>query len=72
MPSDTYLNPKEAAVYLRSSASTLAKLRVYGGGPVFCRIARAIRYRKSDLDDFMARSCARSTSDTSSKGVDHE
>jgi excisionase family DNA binding protein len=63
MSSETYFRPKEAAAYLRSSTSTLAKLRVYGGGPVFCRVGRSIRYRKSDLDEFMAHTCARSTSD---------
>jgi excisionase family DNA binding protein len=63
MTSQHYLTPIEAARYLRSSKSTLAKLRVYGGGPTFCRLGRAIRYRQSDLDEFMNRSAARSTSD---------
>jgi excisionase family DNA binding protein len=58
-----YLTPLEAAQYLRSSKSTLAKRRVYGGGPAFCRPGRAIRYRKSDLDEFMNQNSARSTSD---------
>jgi excisionase family DNA binding protein len=63
MTSQYYLTPTEAAQYLRSSRSTLAKLRVYGGGPTFCRLGRAIRYRQSDLDEFMNRSAARSTSE---------
>jgi excisionase family DNA binding protein len=63
MSSELYLTPHEAAQYLHSSASTLAKLRVYGGGPSFCRIGRAIRYRQSDLDEFMARGRVRSTSE---------
>jgi excisionase family DNA binding protein len=50
-----FLRPPEAAAYLQSSVSTLAKLRLYGGGPTFCRIGRAIRYRKTDLDEFMSR-----------------
>jgi excisionase family DNA binding protein len=57
-----YLTPLEAAAYLHSSISTLAKLRVYGGGPVFHRIGRAIRYRKADLDQFMELTRASSTS----------
>jgi excisionase family DNA binding protein len=65
---DEFLKPPEAATYLKSSTSTLAKLRVYGGGPTFHRIGRAIRYRKSDLEEFMARTCVRSTSDVASKG----
>jgi excisionase family DNA binding protein len=67
-----YLTPQEAAQYLHSSASTLAKLRVYGGGPIFCRIGRAIRYRRSDLDEFMAASRVRSTSEVARRGGSNE
>jgi excisionase family DNA binding protein len=63
MTSQYYLTPTEAAQYLRSSKSTLAKLRVYGGGPDFCRIGKAIRYRRSDLDAFMLARRVRSTSE---------
>ena len=72
MSSETYLKPPEAAQYLHSSASTLAKLRVYGGGPIFCRIGRAIRYRRSDLDEFMAAGRARSTSEVARHGRDND
>jgi excisionase family DNA binding protein len=66
MPEDTckYLKPPEAAAYLNVSTSTLAKLRVYGGGPKFTKISRAaIRYRRSDLDAYMAERLIRSTSE---------
>ena len=63
MSSETYYTPEEAAEYLRSSPSTLAKLRLYGGGPVFTRIGRVIRYRRSDLDRWMSSNLVRSTSD---------
>jgi excisionase family DNA binding protein len=53
-----FFKPKEAAEYLRTSTSTLAKRRLYGGGPQFSRIGRAVRYRKSDLDEFMSRTVA--------------
>jgi excisionase family DNA binding protein len=49
-----YLSPRQAAAYLNSSPSTLAKLRCTGGGPAFTRIGRAVRYRRSDLDAWMA------------------
>ena len=62
MSLEVYLTAQEAAQYLRSSTSTLAKFRVYGGGPTFCRLDRAIRYRRSDLDEFMAHGRVRSTS----------
>lgn len=49
-----YLDPKEAADYLRSSASTLAKLRHRRKGPAYTHIGTAIRYRRADLDAWMA------------------
>ena len=55
---ETYLKPREAAEYLRSSTSTLAKARMYKRGPNFVRIGRAIRYRQSDLDAWMSASVA--------------
>jgi excisionase family DNA binding protein len=53
---DVYLKPAEAADYLRSSASTLAKARRSGLGPTFVRIGRSVRYRRADLDSWMAES----------------
>lgn len=58
-----YFKPRQAADYLNSSTSTLAKRRLYGGGPKFSRIGRAVRYAKSDLDEFMARNTVGSTSE---------
>jgi len=58
-----YLKPRQAADYINSSTSTLAKRRLYGGGPRFTRIGRAIRYAKSDLDAFMAANTVGSTSE---------
>ena len=58
MTSETYLKPREAAEYLRSSTSTLAKARMYKRGPNFVRIGRAVRYRQSDLDAWMSASVA--------------
>jgi hypothetical protein len=63
MSTEMYFTPKEAAEFLRTSTSTLAKRRLFGDGPKFCRIGRAIRYSKIDLDEFMARSRVVSTSD---------
>jgi predicted DNA-binding transcriptional regulator AlpA len=50
---ETYLNPREAAEYIRSSPSTLANLRLTGGGPQYVRLGRAIRYRQRDLDTWL-------------------
>ncbi len=58
-----YFTPPEAAQYLRTSTSTLAKMRVHGGGPAFTRIGRAIRYRRAELDSYMSARTVRSTSE---------
>jgi excisionase family DNA binding protein len=65
---ESYLTPAESAQYLRSSTSTLAKLRLKGDGPVFTRIGRVIRYRRSDLDRWMSDKLARSTSKLRARG----
>jgi hypothetical protein len=62
-----YFKPHQAAAYLNSSTSTLAKRRLYGGGPKFSRIGRAIRYAKSDLDEFMAANTVSSTSEEAAR-----
>jgi excisionase family DNA binding protein len=62
--SETILRTADAARYLNLAESTLEKLRVYGGGPTFIRLgARAVRYRREDLDGWLAAGARRSTSD---------
>lgn len=58
-----YMTPAEAAEYLRSSRSTLAKRRLTGDGPRYFRIGRAIRYSRVVLDEWMASNARRSTSE---------
>ena len=49
------LTAREAAVYLRTSTSTLAKYRIDGRGPTFIRqSARKVLYRRADLDAWLA------------------
>lgn len=62
-PPEEYLTRAEAADYLKLSASHLAKLAVMGGGPVMCRMGRAVRYRRRDLDAWAAAGACRSTSE---------
>lgn len=58
------LDAAEAAAYLRTSRSTLAKYRCYGGGPLFVRqSARKVLYRRSDLDLWLAGRARTSTLD---------
>ncbi len=42
------------ATYVGLSPVTLRKWRMTGAGPRFVRIGRAIRYRKAELDAFLA------------------
>lgn len=50
-----YLTAAEAAAYLGRGASTLARERMTGEGAPFVRVGRAVRYRRSDLDEFMSK-----------------
>ena len=43
----------EAAGYLGLTKSTLEAWRCRGGGPVFIKLGKAVRYRREDLDEFI-------------------
>jgi len=62
---ETLLTQREAASALRLSERTLERMRVSGqGGPKFIRCGlRAVRYRQSDLEDWIAGRAVRSTSE---------
>ena len=62
---DDYLaSPGEAALFLDSSTSTLAKFRGRGGGPPFIRLSpRKIAYRVGDLKKWVAGRQFNSTSE---------
>jgi len=57
------LNAVAAARYLGLSASTLAKWRVSGGGPLFLKLGRRVVYRLRDLEKWQEGCTRRSTSD---------
>ncbi|MBT5566725.1 MAG: helix-turn-helix domain-containing protein [Rhodospirillaceae bacterium] len=58
------VNENIAAEYLGLSPRTLQNWRVRGGGPLFVRISnRSIRYRLSDIQDWIEARIRRSTSD---------
>jgi predicted DNA-binding transcriptional regulator AlpA len=59
------LNAPAAAAYCGSSASTFAKLRLYGGGPVFVKLGRRVVYDPADLDRWLAEHRRASTSECS-------
>jgi predicted DNA-binding transcriptional regulator AlpA len=57
------LSTPEAASYCGSSASTFAKLRLYGGGPLYVKVGRRVVYDPADLDRWLASQRRASTSD---------
>ena len=56
------LTTSEAARYLGLAMSTLNKWRCHGGGPVFVKLGRAVRYRHEDLDTYISTRSLSSTS----------
>jgi predicted DNA-binding transcriptional regulator AlpA len=47
------LNVTEAAQYSNLSKSTLNKLRVYGGGPLYIKAGMRVVYDRLDLDTWL-------------------
>jgi len=58
------VNAPEAAQCLGIRASTLSKLRVFGGGPKFHKLGRRVVYDIRDLDGWFEARRRSSTSDT--------
>ena len=57
------LDTFEAAAYIRLSKPTLERLRLKGDGPCYAKMGKAVRYRRSDLDAWLASRLIRSTSE---------
>ena len=57
----------EAARLVGLSESTLAKLRLNGNGPVYCKLGRRVVYRIADLDLWLQSRTARDTSDADTR-----
>lgn len=52
-PATEYLTTQQAAAYLGVSKPRLEIWRCRGGGPRFSKIGRIVRYKRTDLDEFM-------------------
>lgn len=50
------INEKVAAAHLGISVQTLRNWRHLRKGPTYCKIGRAVRYRTSDLEEFVENS----------------
>jgi hypothetical protein len=58
------LTPAEAGEQLGLTPAALAQLRYTGSGPCFIKLtAKAVRYRQSDLDSWIAAKARTSTRD---------
>ena len=66
---DEWLRPPEAAAYLKSTTSTLAKKRLKGNGPTYTKFGRLVLYAKRDLDEFLASHRRLSTSEAEAGAV---
>ena len=49
------MTTREAAEYLRLKQQTLHNWRCLGSGPDFVKLGRCVRYRRSDLDQYLDR-----------------
>ena len=57
------LKTRDAAAYVTLSKPTLERFRTSGDGPVYVKLGGAVRYRKTDLDEWLESRLTRSTSD---------
>ena len=63
------LDARRAAQQLGLSTSTLAKLRLSGDGPAYCKLGRRVVYRPEDLTEWLSTRRRRSTSDNGARHV---
>jgi predicted DNA-binding transcriptional regulator AlpA len=61
------LSAEAAAKLLGLATSTLAKLRLSGNGPVYCKLGRRVVYRREDLEGWLESRVARNTSDADAR-----
>jgi predicted DNA-binding transcriptional regulator AlpA len=56
-----------AAKIVGLSESTLAKLRLNGNGPTYCKLGRRVVYRPADLEAWLQSRTARDTTDADAR-----
>jgi predicted DNA-binding transcriptional regulator AlpA len=61
------LSASQAAKVLGLAPSTLAKLRLFGGGPRYCKLGRRVAYRQPDLEEWLESRIARDTTDADAR-----
>ena len=71
MAPETILNERDTATLLGLTARALQSWRMRGYGPPFVRISsRCVRYRREDLDAWLAARVVRSTSEPTPADAD--
>jgi predicted DNA-binding transcriptional regulator AlpA len=59
-----FLNtPATVGEYLGKSVATLSQMRYTGTGPKFVRVGRSIRYKQTDIEQWIAENTHTSTTD---------
>jgi hypothetical protein len=61
------LSARDAARAMGIAPSTLAKMRLSGNGPVYCKLGRRVVYRREDLAAWLESHVARNTSDAEAR-----
>lgn len=60
---ESLLDEEQAAGILTVRVKTLQSWRLRGCGPIYVKLGRCVRYRRSDIEDFVSKRARRSTSD---------
>jgi len=60
---EPFYTTREAGQFLRLKPNTLEKMRVYGGGPIYRKHGRYVRYHIDDLNAWSNQRIKNSTSD---------
>ena len=60
---DVLMTPEQTAKQLGLGVSTLARWRLEGIGCRFAKLGRSVRYRQSDIDDWLENQTRQSTSE---------
>lgn len=58
---------RDAARIVGLSESTLAKMRLNGNGPVYCKLGRRVVYRPADLEQWLQSRTVTDTSDANER-----
>jgi predicted DNA-binding transcriptional regulator AlpA len=61
------LTAEEATEILGLAQSTLAKMRLFGNGPGYCKLGRRVVYRREDLEAWLQSRVVSDTSDADAR-----